>query len=417
LSQVYTARLRSGQKIIIKVKRKGIKEIVEADVLIMKDFAHLLEKYYEAARKVGLYNIVCTFENAILSELSFTQELANIERFRANFRGNESIYIPATFKELSNSNILCMEFIDGIKISDKNSLEENGLNTTTIAENVVDLYLKQIIDYGFFHADPHSGNIFVLKNGRIVFIDYGSVGKMLPRDKEYLADFVIYALRKDTKRMIRVIKRVAVKYSIANEARMERDLYEFLDMMEGTSVRELDLKDIMKRLSRLLNENRTVLPEYVYLLVRGIVLLEGIGRELGLDINIIESVRPYGMKMMKRRLNPKYLTNKAIDKLYDLADKLEEIPEDVHILIQKVNNNELEVTHNIRRLNDIRDTISHLVVAVIVSAMAVGSSILILAKMPPLLWNVSVLGFLGFLFSGIISVLVVLSILRNKKND
>ncbi|NDV95492.1 AarF/ABC1/UbiB kinase family protein [Dysgonomonas sp. 521] len=417
LSQVYTARLKDGKKIVIKVKRKGIKDIVEADVLIMKDFAHLLEKYYDVASKVGLYNIVCTFENAILSELSFTQELMNIERFRSNFAGNSSIYVPETYKVISNSNILCMEFIDGIKISDKERLIEKGLKTTDIASAVVDLYLKQIIDYGFFHADPHSGNIFVLETGQIAFIDYGSVGKMLPRDKEYLADFIVYALRKDTKRMIRVIKRVAVKYSIANEPRMERDLHEFLEVMEGTSIKELDLKDMMKRLSRLLNENQTILPEYVYLLVRGIVLLEGIGRELGLDINIIESVRPYGLKMMKKRLDPKYLSNKALDKLYDLSDKLEEIPDDIHSLIQKVNNDELEITHNIRRLNDIKNTMSHLVVAVIASAMAIGSSVLILAKMPPLLWDVSVLGFLGFLFSGAISVIVVLSILRNKKTD
>lgn len=417
LSQVYTARLRDGKKIVIKVKRKGIKDIVEADVLIMKDFAHLLEKYYDTAKKVGLYNIVCTFENAILSELSFIQELMNIERFRANFAGNESIYVPETYKVISNSNILCMEFIDGIKISDKERLIEKGLKTTDIASTVVDLYLKQIIDYGFFHADPHSGNIFVLETGQVVFIDYGSVGRMLPRDKEYLADFIVCALRKDTKRMIRVIKRVAVKYSIANEARMERDLYEFLEVMEGISIKELDLKDMMRRLSRLLNENQTILPEYVYLLVRGIVLLEGIGRELGLDINIIESVRPYGLKMMKKRLDPKYLSNKALGKLYDLSDKLEEIPDDIHSLIQKVNNDELEITHNIRRLNDIKNTMSHLVVAVIASAMAVGSSILILAKMPPLLWDVSVFGFSGFLFSGVISVIVVLSILRNKKTD
>lgn len=417
LSQVYTARLRDGKKIVIKVKRKGIKDIVEADVLIMKDFAHLLEKYYDTAKKVGLYNIVCTFENAILSELSFIQELMNIERFRANFAGNESIYVPETYKVISNSNILCMEFIDGIKISDKERLIEKGLKTTDIASTVVDLYLKQIIDYGFFHADPHSGNIFVLETGQVVFIDYGSVGRMLPRDKEYLADFIVCAIRKDTKRMIRVIKRVAVKYSIANEARMERDLYEFLEVMEGISIKELDLKDMMRRLSRLLNENQTILPEYVYLLVRGIVLLEGIGRELGLDINIIESVRPYGLKMMKKRLDPKYLSNKALGKLYDLSDKLEEIPDDIHSLIQKVNNDELEITHNIRRLNDIKNTMSHLVVAVIASAMAVGSSILILAKMPPLLWDVSVFGFSGFLFSGVISVIVVLSILRNKKTD
>lgn len=415
LSQVYTAILREEQqKIIIKVKRKGIREIIEADVLIMKDFAHLLEKYYDAAKKVGLYNIVCTFENSILSEMSFVQELINIERFRVNFEGNDSIYIPKTYKELSNSNILCMEFIDGIKISDREKLIDNGLNTTDIASTVVDLYLKQVIDYGFFHADPHSGNIFVLTTGQIAFIDYGSVGKMLPRDKEHLADFVIYALRKDTKRMIRVIKKVAVKYSISNETRMERDLYEFLDVMESSSIRELDLKDMMKRLSKLLNENQTVLPEYVYLLVRGIVLLEGIGRELGLDINIIESVKPYGIKMMKRRLNPQYLTNKLIDKLYNLGDRLEEMPEDVHSLVQKINNDELKVTHSINGLSDIRNTINRLVIAIIISASAIGSSILILAKMPPLLWNVSVLGFLGFVFSMVMTIILILIILRNK---
>lgn len=415
LSQVYTAILREEQqKIIIKVKRKGIREIIEADVLIMKDFAHLLEKYYDAAKKVGLYNIVCTFENSILSEMSFVQELINIERFRVNFEGNDSIYIPKTYKELSNSNILCMEFIDGIKISDREKLIDNGLNTTDIASTVVDLYLKQVIDYGFFHADPHSGNIFVLTTGQIAFIDYGSVGKMLPRDKEHLADFVIYALRKDTKRMIRVIKKVAVKYSISNETRMERDLYEFLDVMESSSIRELDLKDMMKRLSKLLNENHTVLPEYVYLLVRGIVLLEGIGRELGLDINIIESVKPYGIKMMKRRLNPQYLTNKLIDKLYNLGDRLEEMPEDVHSLVQKINNDELKVTHSINGLSDIRNTINRLVIAIIISASAIGSSILILAKMPPLLWNISVLGFLGFVFSMVMTIILILIILRNK---
>lgn len=415
LSQVYTAILRKEQKkIIIKVKRKGIREIVEADVLIMKDFAHLLEKYYDAAKKVGLYNIVCTFENSILSEMSFVQELINIERFRVNFESNDSIYIPETYKKLSNSNILCMEFIDGIKISDKEKLIEGGLNTTDIASAVVDLYLKQVIDYGFFHADPHSGNIFILTTGQVAFIDYGSVGKMLPRDKEYLADFVIYALRKDTKRMIRVIKKVAVKYSISNETRLERDLYEFLDVMESSSIRDLDLKDMMKRLSKLLNENQTVLPEYVYLLVRGIVLLEGIGRELGLDINIIESIKPYGIKMMKKRLNPQYLTNKLIDKLYNLGDRLEEMPEDIHSLVQKINNDELKVTHNINGLNDIRNTINRLVIAIIISASAIGSSILILAKMPPLLWNVSVLGFLGFVFSMVMTIILILIILRNK---
>lgn len=418
LSQVYTAGLKEGQKkVVIKVKRKGIREKIEADILIMKDLARIFEKYYDAARKVGLYNIVCTFEKSVIAELSFTQELANIEKFRNNFKGNDAIYIPLTYKELSNSNILCMEFIEGIKISDKETILQSGLDTKLIAETVVDLYLKQIIDYGFFHADPHSGNIFVLPTGQIAFIDYGSVGKMLPKDKEYLGDFVIYALRKDVKRLIRVIKKVAVKYSIKNEAQLERDLYELLYIMDNVSVKELNLAELAKTVSKLLNENQTILPEYIYLLVRGIILLEGIGRELGIETNIIENVKPYGIKLMKQRLTPKHLTNKVLDKLYDMGDRLEELPEDIHTLVQKVNNNELEITHKLRGLNDIRNTISHLVVAMIISASTIGSAILVLADMPPTVWGVSILGFLGFVVSGIMGVVVVLSILRNKRSD
>ncbi|EGK00894.1 ABC1 kinase family protein [Dysgonomonas gadei] len=418
LSQVYTAGLKEGQKkVVIKVKRKGIREKIEADILIMKDLARIFEKYYDAARKVGLYNIVCTFEKSVIAELSFTQELANIEKFRNNFKGNDAIYIPLTYKELSNSNILCMEFIEGIKISDKETILQSGLDMRLIAETVVDLYLKQIIDYGFFHADPHSGNIFVLPTGQIAFIDYGSVGKMLPKDKEYLGDFVIYALHKDVKRLIRVIKKVAVKYSIKNEAQLERDLYELLYIMDNVSVKELNLAELAKTVSKLLNENQTILPEYIYLLVRGIILLEGIGRELGIDTNIIENVKPYGIKLMKQRLTPKHLTNKVLDKLYDMGDRLEELPEDIHTLVQKVNNNELEITHKLRGLNDIRNTISHLVVAMIISASTIGSAILVLADMPPTAWGVSILGFLGFVVSGIMGVVVVLSILRNKRSD
>ncbi|SBW01803.1 AarF/UbiB family protein [uncultured Dysgonomonas sp.] len=418
LSQVYTAVLKKEQKkVVIKVKRKGIREKIEADILIMKDLARIFEKYYDAARKVGLYNIVCTFEKSVIAELSFTQELANIEKFRNNFKGNDAIYIPFTYKELSNSNILCMEFIEGIKISDKETILQSGLDMKLIAETVVDLYLKQIIDYGFFHADPHSGNIFVLPTGQIAFIDYGSVGKMLPKDKEYLGDFVIYALRKDVKRLIRVIKKVAVKYSIKNEAQLERDLYELLYIMDNVSVKELNLAELAKTVSKLLNENQTILPEYIYLLVRGIILLEGIGRELGIETNIIENVKPYGIKLMKQRLTPKHLTNKVLDKLYDMGDRLEELPEDIHSLVQKVNNNELEITHKLRGLNDIRNTISHLVVAMIISASTIGSAILVLAGMPPTAWGVSILGFLGFVVSGIMGVVVVLSILRNKRSD
>ncbi|MBB4038276.1 ubiquinone biosynthesis protein [Dysgonomonas hofstadii] len=415
LSQVYTGILKDGKKeVIIKVKKRGVREIFEADVLIMKDFAHLLEKYYNLAKKIGLSRIISTFEKSVTAELSFTQELSNIERFRSNFKEDKSIYVPVTYKELSNRNILCMEFIDGIKISDRESMIECGLNLDDIANKVVGSYLKQIIDFGFFHADPHSGNIFALRNGQIAFIDYGSVGKLLPRDRENLSDFVIYALRKDVRRLVRVIKKIAIKFNISNDEQLERDLYDFLDIMDNISIRELDLNDISRKFSKLLNENQIILPDFIYLLMRGIILLEGVGRELGLETNIIENVKPHGIKLIKNRLNPKYISNKILDKLYNLSDKLEELPEDTHSLIQKIKNDELEVTHNIKGLEDIRNTINRLVVALIISSLAIGSSILVLADMPPKVLGVSLFGFLGFTFAGIVAFVLILIIVKNK---
>ena len=415
LSQVYTATLKKdNQNVVIKVKKKDALKTVKADILIMKDFASILEKYYDNAKKIGLTNIIFVFEKSIMSELSFIQELENIERFRKNFQGNTSIYVPATYKQFSNSNVLCMELIDGIKISDKEKIREAGLDAKIIASKVVDLYLKQIIDYGFFHADPHSGNIFVLPTGQIAFIDYGSVGIMLPQDKEDLGDFIIYALRKDTKRLIRIIKKIAIKYNIGNESQLERDLYFFLDMLDRSSIHELDMNEITKLFGRFLNENHIVLPDYIYLLARGIVLLEGIGRELEIETNIIENVRPYTIKLVKERLKPKYIANKVINKLYDLGDQLQELPEDAHSLVQKINNNELEINHRIRGLTDIKTTINRIAIAIITSALAIGSSILIHAKMPPVAWDISIIGFMGFLISGGFASILIISILRDK---
>jgi ubiquinone biosynthesis protein len=414
LSQVYTATLKDGgKKVIIKVKRKGILKIIEADILIMKDFAQMLERYDEAARKIGLCSIVSTFEKSIMSELSFVHELDNMERFRANFAGNEHVYVPETYPELSNANILCMEFIDGIKISDKNKLIECGLDPGQLASTVVDLYLKQVIEYGFFHADPHSGNIFVRPNNQIVFIDYGSVGQMLPQDREHLGDFIIYAIRKDTKRLIRVIKKISVAYSISNENSLERDLYYFLDMLEHSSIKELDMTVVSKQFAKILNENHTVLPEYIYLLIRGIVLLEGIGRELGVETNIMENVKPYGIKLLKKRLAPEYISKKVVDKAYDTVDKLNELPESAHSLIQKINDNQLEMTHNIKGLSGVKKGINRMAASILISAMVIASALLILAKMPPLIWGVSALGLAGLIFSGFAAAILVLLIIRD----
>ncbi|NDW17607.1 AarF/ABC1/UbiB kinase family protein [Dysgonomonas sp. 216] len=415
LSQVYTAILKeNGQKVVLKIKRKGVRDIIEADILIIKDFAYLLEEYYDAARKINLLNIVRTFEQALYSELSFTLELSNMERFRRNFANDKTIYVPVTYKEFSNTNILCMEHVDGIKISDKEALINEGLELKDIAAKAVDCYMKQIIDHGFFHADPHSGNLFVLTDGRIVFLDFGMVGKMLPKDMDYLGRFVIHALQKDTQRLIKVIKRIAVKCSIPNENRFERELYDFLDIIHADTIKELDLADLVRRFNRMLNENSIMLPEYIYLLARGIILLEGIGLELGLDTNVIQNIEPYVKKLIRQRMDPRYIAKRVFNKLYAWGDRFEELPDDIHSLIQKMNNDEIKMTHTLNGMEGLKNSMNRLVVAMLASSLGVGSAILVLANVPPILFGVPIIGYFGFLFAGILAIILIIAVIRNK---
>jgi len=240
------------------------------------------------------------------------------------------------------------------------------------------------------------------------------MGRLLPDDSQNLGDFIIYAIRKDMKRLVRTIKKISIKYNILNEAQLERDLYYFLEMLDSYSIKDIDMNDLTRKFSRILNDNNTILPDYIYLLIRGIVLLEGVGRELGVETNIMENIKPYGIKLIKKRLSPTYIANKIVDKLYNIGDRIEGIPEDTHILIQKMINNELEVTHNVKGLKDIKNTINRLVVALIISSMALGSAVLVHADMPPLVWGVSLLGFLGFIFSGIIAAIIIFMIIKDR---
>lgn len=217
--------------------------------------------------------------------------------------------------------------------------------------------------------------------------------------------------------MIRVVKKIAIKYDIIDENQLEVSLSELIDTLDNGSIKELSLSETTRQFSALLNQNRIILPDYIYLLVKGIVLLEGIGCEISPDINIIDSIKPYGVKLVKKKLSPEYLVKKGLGKMYDLGDKIEEFPEDIHSLIQKINNGELKITHNINGLNDIKNTINRLVIALIISSMAIASSILVLADLPPKIWGVPILGLLGFLGAGFLSTIVILQIIRNKKID
>ena len=413
IGQVFRAVLKNGKKVVLKVRRDNIDTVVETDLVIMKDMAKFLEKYDVNAKNINLLYIVETFENMLKKELSLTNERKNMERFENNFKGNEHLHVPVVYKELSNNRILCMEFIEGIKITDKEKIEKAGFNPKEIASLGLELYMKQVMKYGFFHADPHPGNIFLGKDGKVIFIDFGAMGTLYPYEIDLLEELTLNFLQKDVKKMITTIKELALDYNISDERKLERGFYDILSMVDGNSLEEINLVEIMERVKKLLNENQVLLSEDVYLLVKGSGQIEGIGRHLNPQLNIMKEIGKNAQEIISKRMSPKYIFEKGMGKVGEFSENWLTLPNDLKKLLEKIQNNELKHRHELVGFENFQKIAERLVMGLVLSSLIIASSILVLANIPPHINGISALGVLGFVISGILGINMIMS----KKKD
>jgi ubiquinone biosynthesis protein len=418
ISQVYRATLLNGDEVILKVKRSNIQRIIESDLALIKDIVKFLEKKYEKLQKLFISEIEKSFENSIIKELSLTNELQNIERFRKNFEKSKDVYVPKTYEEYSNNNFLCMEFIRGYKVNDVEQLEAIGLDPKKIVQKGFDIYLKQLLDDGFFHADPHPGNIFIKENGQIVFIDFGSMGTLAINEKAELENVVIDFGLKNPKRIVRSLKKMAVKQYIENEKQLERDIADIFDYLEYNTVETIEVQVIIKKFNHILQNNHVLLPEYVYILLRGIALIEGIGQQLQADLNVQRSMRPYAVKLARQKFHPKYISKKAIDSFKDIQDLISDLPEDTLKLIEKVNTDKLALNFKLNEIDDIqkliKDSINKIVLAILTLTFGIGASMLANTNVRPMILDMPILSWIGYLSSMVTAACIIVLVFRKK---
>jgi ubiquinone biosynthesis protein len=411
IAQVYKGILKDGSPVVLKIKRQGIQEVIEDDLLLMKDLAKILNTYFEFAQHLDLNKAIATFEKSLLTELSLVQEKENIQKFAFNFKNNKSTYVPKVYEELSNNEVLCMEFIDGVKATDIEGLKRYGLDPGMIADRGLQLFLAQILDYGFFHADPHAGNILVKPDGRVVFIDLGATGTIFPQDKELLENFIINFISKRPRKLIEVIKKMAVEIDIKDERKLENDLQEVLDFVHSASLENIDAGFILNKLRAILMENKVNMPEYFYLLVRGIGLIESVGRKINPE--------PYVKKIMMKRISPGYLFNKGVKRVEDIAEHIDVLPREISSVLLKANEGTLTLNTEVKNLSKTNNIIQRgfhdLILALILCANMIGTAILWVGKAEPLVGQVSVLGIIGLVISLFLFIVLCLRMLRKNK--
>lgn len=418
ISQVYKAELLSGEKVILKVKRTGIDKTIESDLAILKDIANYLENNYENLKRKNISQILKSFENSILKELSLSSEFQNVQRFRENFKKSKEIYVPKTYADFSNNNVLCMEFVEGIKINDKAGIEALGFDPKKVVLTGLDVYIKQILDDGFFHADPHPGNIFFMSNGQLAFIDFGSMGQITEQDKELLEEIVINFGFKNPQKIIRGIKKLAINHYIEDENQLARDILDIIDYMDYNTIETIDINVVIRKMNQILKTNHVLMPEFIYILMRGIALLEGVGQQLDTNLNIQKAIRPYAKKIAREKLHPEYLANKAIKNIKNAKDLFDDIPEDLSKLMNKLINDQIGMNFHIQDLpiieSLIKNSINKLVLAILTLTFGLGAAYLSSTEIWPMVGGIPLLAWLGFLMSIFTGLSIVFLIFRNK---
>ncbi len=404
IGQVFRAKLKTGEKVVIKVQRENIRPVVEADLGIMKNLAKTLERYYENLQRMNISEIVESFEKMLNEELSLNNELNNILRFANNFKDDTRIHVPVVYKELSNDRILTMEMIEGFKITDIKNIIKIGQEPKKVARTGLDLYLTQFLKHGFFHADPHPGNIFIKENGQIVFIDFGAMGRLYPNERELLINLIIYSLKKNVKKMIETIRELAIKFEVADERKLERELYGLLELVDENSLENMDITVLFEKARKIFSDNQILLSEDIYLLVKGIGQIEGIGRHLDPALNITKVMQPYMNKIAKEKMNPMNILKKGTENLESFSENWLTLPTDLKNILEKIQKNELKHKHEIIGFDKFQKTFEQLILAIIISSLFVGSSILALANIPPKIFGISGLGLLGFIIAGIMGL-------------
>ncbi len=386
----------------------------------MKEVARALEKYSAQAQAFQPIQLIASFEKSIHEELSFLQEMGHMERFAKNFEGNNAIFVPKVYRELSNDHIICMEFVDGIKVSELEQLISSNIDSRAVAKVGVDLYLEQILEHGFFHADPHPGNIFVLsETEKICFIDFGMMGSIMPNDKEALWELLTGFIRKDLRKIISILKRIAVNTEIPDVKKLEYDLFELIEGISNTSIRNIRLCVTLEQFKTVIHENKITLPHYLYMLTRALVIIEGVGLKLDSQFIITDHLRPYLAKSGRKRFGLKHLFTKNVNRFQDYATLLDTLPDDIDDILKKINHGKLVIVHEHKGLdnfkNALKKAINRLVLSVIIAALSIGSSLLVIADMHPRIKGVPLLGAMGFLLSAILGFVIVISIFRNKQ--
>ncbi len=421
IAQVHRATLLDGSEVVAKVQRPDIREQIETDINILSYIARLLNKYLPESRFFNPVGIVEEFSRTIRKEMDFEEEARNCSKFKRNFENDQDVYIPKIYAKFVTGKVLVMERIDGIRIDSVEALTAAGFDGKELAKTGVNAFFKQILEDGFFHADPHPGNLLIMPNGMIAFLDFGIIGRVSEELKEIMANTFLALIQRDFDRLVdQYIELGIVPEHIdlhAFRRDFKADLADFLEPLYGLTLQEINFAYYLDAITHLAIRHNLKIPSDLLLVNKAILILENIGRQLDPNFDFISAAEPYASKLIKSRISPSRLYEKAKNNIMEISDFTFLFPRQIKQLMKKALKDDIHVkmyhTNLPEFIKDMDKASNRIAFAMIVSSIIISSAIMHATGAGPTVLGFSLLGLSAFLFAFLLGIWLIISIIRS----
>ncbi|RKZ81029.1 MAG: 2-polyprenylphenol 6-hydroxylase [Gammaproteobacteria bacterium] len=418
IAQVYRAQLGDGSEVILKVRRPNIKATIETDLRLLQRLAKIVETESPDLKRFHPQEVVHQFTLSLRNELDLAAECRNAERISENFNENPEIVIPKVHWQWSGEQLNVQEFIDGIPGRNLKAVDEYGLDRKILAQRGARAVLKMILQDGFFHADPHPGNIYYLRDGRIAFIDFGMVGRLSEERRNQVVDLLRGLVERNSSNVVEILLDWAGDANI-NTQSLATDIDAFVDHYHGASLKQIKLSNMLAELTRLLRDHELSLPPDLTLLIKTFITLEGMGGQLDPDFDMVAEATPFLQRAMLTRYMPDVLIKRGWQSITNTIDVITGLPKDLRGLLRAIRRGTFKVNIEINRLehfaNRIDKSLGRLAMSSVIAALIIGSSIVMTVKGGPTIMGLPFLGFIGFSGAVIGAIWLLFSIWRSGK--
>ncbi len=418
ISQVHKAILKNGDKVAVKVQRPEVKHLMETDIEIMFYFAGLLENNVENIRRFKPAKIINEFKEWTEKELDFRLEARNAKRFGQNFKGSKTVHIPKIYDELTTERVLTLEFIDGIELHNIKEIKKRKLDFDAIIKNGFDAVMTQVFVHGIFHADPHPGNIIVMRNNSIAFVDFGIVGYFDEKLKNKCIDLLYGIVEQDDELVMDTLVSMGMESSELNYEQLKSDIGFVIQPLQYSQIKDIKVSKVLEEILDIGLRHRLRVPTSFVLFGKTIITLEGVAIEYDPNFKIMETAKPFIEKIIAKRKNPLYAWKGFVHSMSRYRKFAEEFPEKAERALDKIQRGTIKVDiedRDIKKLSlEIDRSSNRVAYGLLIAALLITSAILMNIQKGPTIFGIPILSFFSFFFASIFTFILFISIVRER---